>query len=92
MLKFITTFSEDGYTKYARKMLESVKENWGEGLHLTAFYHDFDIADYDYPVSDNITYRNLNDIEDLHIFRNANKDNDGTKKWPLSIKWKDSSD
>ena len=88
MLKFITTFSEDGYTKYARKMLESVKENWGEGLHLTAFYHDFDIADYDYPVSDNITYRNLNDIEDLHIFRNANKDNDGTMGKKVPYNWR----
>jgi|TARA_R110000824_G_scaffold60572_3_gene161818 hypothetical protein len=88
MLKFITTFSEDGYAKYARKMLEGVKENWGEGLHLTAFYHDFDIADYDYPVSDNITYRNLNDIEDLHVFRKEHKDHDGTMGKKVPYNWR----
>lgn len=88
MLNFITTFSEDGYATYARKMLESVKENWGEGLHLTAFYHDFNIADYDYPVSDNITYRNLNEIQDLHDFRNGNKDHDGTMGGKVPYNWR----
>jgi hypothetical protein len=88
MLNFITTFSENGYTQYARKMLEGVKENWGEGLHLTAFYHDFDISDYDYPVSDNITYRNLNDIDDLHEFRKNNKDNDGTMGKKVPYNWR----
>ncbi len=49
MINFITSFSEEGYCTYARKMLEGVKEFWGKGIHLTAFYHDFDIKDYDYP-------------------------------------------
>ena len=88
MINFITSFSEEGYCTYARKMLEGVKENWGEGLHLTAFYHDFDISDYDYPESDNITYRNLNDIQDLHEFREEHKEHDGTMGGKVPYNWR----
>jgi hypothetical protein len=88
MINFVTSFSEAGYTSYARRMLESVKEFWGEGIHLTAFYHDFDLKDYDYPKSKNITYRNLNDIEDLHTFRESNKENDGTMGGKVKYNWR----
>ena len=88
MINFVTSFSEQGYASYARKMLESVEEFWGEGIHLTAFYHDFDIQDYDYPKGKNITYRNLNDIEDLDTFREANKENDGTMGGKTKYNWR----
>tara|TARA_R100001244_G_scaffold92177_3_gene69660 strand:- start:318 stop:2582 length:2265 start_codon:yes stop_codon:yes gene_type:complete len=88
MINFITSFSEQGYASYARKMLESVEKFWGEGIHLTAFYHDFDIQDYDYPKSKNITYRNLNDIEDLDTFREANKENNGTMGGKTKYNWR----
>jgi len=69
-------------------MLESVEEFWGEGLHLTAFYHDFNLQDYDYPKSKNITYRNLNEVKDLDIFRKANKENDGTMGGKTKYNWR----
>ena len=88
MLNFVTSFSEEGYCTYARKMLEGVKKFWGEGLHLTVFYHDFDIQDYDHPKSKNITYRNLNEVEDLLTFREENKENDGTMGGKVKYNWR----
>ena len=40
MIRFVTSFSADGYERYAQKMLESVVENWHPDLKLTAYYHD----------------------------------------------------
>ena len=41
MVKFVTSFSADGFERYARKMLLSVIENWKDDLKLIAYYHDF---------------------------------------------------
>jgi hypothetical protein len=42
VINFVTSFSDDGFGRYAEKMLLSVKEHWHPDLKLTAYYHDCD--------------------------------------------------
>jgi hypothetical protein len=83
---------EGGFDQYGKKMLDSVKQHWGEGLHLTCFYHDFDITTKDAPQSPNITYRNLNEITEMLEYRDAFAKYDGNYSagynWRMdAIKW-----
>jgi len=79
MIKFVTSFSADGYERYARNMLESVVDNWYKDLHLTAYYHDCDeelVASF--PQAKNIEYRNLNEVEDMLAYRERMAAYDGS--------------
>jgi hypothetical protein len=38
LVNFVTSFSADGYGRYAEKMLLSVKEHWHPDLKLVAYY------------------------------------------------------
>jgi predicted O-methyltransferase YrrM len=91
MINFVTSMNEEGYNLYGKKMLDSVKEYWDDSLHLTCFYHDFDMPEEN---TDRVTFRNLNVIEDMLTYRDAMKPYDGTHggkteyNWRMdSIKW-----
>jgi len=79
---------------YGLNMLKAAEKYWSKNLKLIVWYHDFDIDSYDVPQSKNITYRNLNHIEDMIQYRKEMKGNDGTQhgknpyNWRLdAIKW-----
>jgi len=89
MIRFVTSFSQDGYERYAKNMLESVVENWYKDLHLTAYYHDCDKELVDtFPQADNIEYRNLNDIQDMLDYRERMKAYDGTADGTVAYNWR----
>jgi hypothetical protein len=74
MVKFVTSFSADGFKRYARKMLLSVIENWKDDLKLIAYYHDFtDDLVKELPESDKIEYRNLDNIQDMKKLQAVNE-------------------
>lgn len=88
-INFVTSFSKDGYNKYAKKMLLSVIENWSDDLHLYAYFHDFDNDTInDLPSSDKITYRNLNLVEDMIAYRERMKQYDGTMGGKTPYNWR----
>jgi hypothetical protein len=89
MIKFVTSFSADGYERYARNMLESVVDNWYKDLHLTAYYHDCDeelVASF--PQAKNIEYRNLNEVEDMLAYRDRMSAYDGTANGTTAYNWR----
>jgi len=89
MIRFVTSFSQDGYERYAKNMLESVVDNWYKDLHLTAYYHDCDkdvVASF--PQAANIEYRNLNDVQDMLDYRERMKAYDGTANGTVAYNWR----
>ena len=89
MYTFVTSFSEEGYHEYARNMLESVADKWNPNyFELVAFYHDFDIESVNPPRSSNITYRNLNDLEEMIEYRDRMKIHDGTEGGKMPYNWR----
>ena len=89
MVRFVTSFSSNGYTSYAKNMLESVCKFWKDDLKLIAYYHDCeeDLVK-DFPKSKIIEYRNLNDVEDMLSYREHMKLHDGTEGGQLSYNWR----
>ena len=87
-INVVTSFSEDGWRNYGQKMVESVAEHWGPNLHLTAFYHDFNLKDYNPVESPNITYRYLNEVDDMLEFKEIHKEYDGTLGGKQPYNWK----
>ena len=89
MYTFVTSFNKDGYENYAEKMLNSVQEKWNpEHFRLIAYYHDFDIEEVSPPVCDTISYRNLNDIEEMLDYRERMKKHDGTEGGTIKYSWR----
>lgn len=89
MYTFVTSFSKEGYETYAKHMLESVKEKWNpEHFKLIAYYHDFDIGDVRPPTCDTISYRNLNEVEDMVEYRERMKLHDGTEGGNMPYNWR----
>ena len=89
MIRFVTSFSADGYERYAQKMLESVVENWHPDLKLTAYYHDCEEALVSaFPKASNIEYRNLNEVEDMLAYRERMKAYDGTANGQTAYDWR----
>jgi len=89
MYTFVTSFSEKGYHEYARNMLESVVDKWNPSyFQLVAFYHDFDIESVNPPRSPCITYRNLNDVEEMLEYRERMKLHDGTEGGKMAYNWR----
>jgi len=89
MYTFVTSFSKEGYESYAKHMLESIKEKWNPSqFKLIAYYHDFDIGDVPHPVCDTISYRNLNDIEEMLEYRERMKQYDGTHGGKIEYNWR----
>lgn len=90
MIRFVTSFSPDGYARYANKMLESVVENWNpSNLKLTAYYHDFDPEVVKtFPKSSHIEYRNLNEIQDMLDYRIRMAMYDGTAGGKTPYNWR----
>jgi len=93
-IRFVTSFSADGFHQYARNMLESVKTNWNpDELMLTAYYHDFPeelVAEL--PKAPNIEYRNLNLLPNMLAYRermeNHNGIVNGIYNWRMdAVKW-----
>ncbi len=67
----VTSFNEDGFEKYGRRMLESVARYWSEDIDIRVWYHDFDLLEKNgLPEADHISYHNLNDVSELILFRN----------------------
>ena len=87
MINVVTSFSEEGWRNYAQSMVESVAKNWGPNLHLTAFYHDFDLHTYKPVKSPRITYRNLNEVADMAEFKEIHKSYDGTMGGKRPYNW-----
>lgn len=91
-ITFVTSFSEEGYNTYAKKMLESVKEHWHPESRLVAFYHDFEPDLSDFESCDILSFRNLNEVEDLVDYKETFKKYDGNYSgqynWRMdAIKW-----
>ncbi|CAB4167154.1 6-hydroxymethylpterin diphosphokinase MptE-like [uncultured Caudovirales phage] len=89
MIRFVTSFSADGYQQYAKNMLLSVIENWQDSLKLIAYYHDFPeelVADL--PQSPLIEYRNLNNVQDMVDYRNRMAKYDGTAEGKVAYNWR----
>lgn len=91
-ITFVTSFNKKGYETYAKKMLESVKEHWHPDSRLICFYHDFDLNVDDWSDCHNISFRNLNEVDDLHDYRNTFAKYDGNingqYNWRMdAIKW-----
>jgi len=84
----VTSFSEDGWKTYAKDMIESVVEYWEDSIKLVAYYHDFNLEEKNPPIKSNIEYRNLNDIKDMHEFRNDYKDYNGTLGGKVPYNWR----
>lgn len=84
----VTSFSEDGWETYAERMIKSAAKYWEPSIKLVAYYHDFDINSKDIPECDHIEFRNLNDLEELHQFRNTYKDFNGTGKDSQGYNWR----
>ena len=89
MVRFVTSFSADGFKRYARKMLFSVIENWKDDLKLIAYYHDFtdDLVEQ-LPKSDKIEYRNLDNIQDMKNYKQFMKLHDGTEGGKIPYNWR----
>jgi hypothetical protein len=88
-INFVTSFSDDGFGRYAEKMLLSVKEHWHPDLKLTAYYHDCDeelVSSF--PQAGNIEYRNLNEVEDMLAYRERMKAYDGTANGQTAYNWR----
>ena len=89
MVKFVTSFSADGFKRYARKMFLSVIENWKDDLKLIAYYHDFtDDLVKELPESDKIEYRNLDNIQDMKNYKQLMKLHDGTEGGKIPYNWR----
>lgn len=89
MYTFVTSFSKEGFDSYAKHMLESVKDKWNpKHFHLVAYYHDFNIEDVQHPVCDSISYRNLNDVEEMLEYRERMKIHDGTEGGKMPYNWR----
>ena len=89
MTKFVTSFSDSGYISYAKNMLESVAKFWKNDLKLIAYYHDCSeelVAEF--PQSEVIEYRNLNDVQDMLKYRERMKDHDGTEGGQMQYNWR----
>ena len=65
----VTSFNEEGYKKYGRRMLDSMAKYWSEDIDIRVWYHDFDLTQESLPEADHISYHNLNDVPDLISFR-----------------------
>lgn len=66
----LTTFNDDGYNLYAKKMLESFAEHWDKEIQMMVYYEETkpDIE------SDNIMYLNLNEVSpDIVAFKTKYK-------------------
>tara|TARA_R100001086_G_scaffold190829_1_gene108209 strand:- start:82 stop:2376 length:2295 start_codon:yes stop_codon:yes gene_type:complete len=75
-INVVTSFSKTGWETYGRKMVQSAAQFWGPNIHLTAFYHDFELTD---PISNpQISYRNLNEVKDMEEFKKEYAEYDGT--------------
>ena len=89
MVKFVTSFSADGFKRYTRKMLLSFIENWKDDLKLIAYYHDFtDDLVKELPKSDKIEYRNLDNIQDMKNYKQLMKLHDGTEGGKIPYNWR----
>lgn len=89
MIRFVTSFSPEGYEQYAKNMLFSVIKHWKDDLQLIAYHHDMpqDVVN-EFPVGRNIEYRNLNDVPDMLAYREAMKEHDGTGDGKLPYNWR----
>ena len=89
MIRFVTSFSAEGYEQYAKNMLFSVLKYWKDDLQLIAYHHDMpqDVIN-EFPVGKNIEYRNLNDVEDMLSYREHMKLHDGTEGGQLAYNWR----
>jgi hypothetical protein len=88
-LTFVTSFSQEGFYKYAKNMLESVADKWHTSLKLVAYYHDCDKETVDaMPKGKNIEYRNLNLVQDMLNYRDRMKVHDGTEGGNVPYNWR----
>jgi hypothetical protein len=67
-------------------MLESVVDKWSPDFHMTAFYHDF--TPKNLPKAKNITYRNLNEVQDMVDFKETYASSDGTNGGKFPYSWR----
>lgn len=93
MLEVVTSIHKGGMESYGEAMLKSVAEHWADDMHLTVWYHDFNIFKFDLPEDSSITYRHLNEVEDMVEYKkNFAKYNgiynDQPYNWRMdAIKW-----
>ena len=84
----VTSFSEEGWEKYAKDMVESAAEYWEDSIKLIAYYHDFNLEEKSPPIKSNIEYRNLNHIKDMIDFRKEYDGYDGTLAGKTKYNWR----
>ena len=75
-INIVTSFSEEGWETYGKEMVRAAAQYWGPNIYLTAFYHDFEMTD---PlIHPQISYRNLNQVQDMVDFKKEYEKYDGT--------------
>jgi len=88
-INIVTSFSPKGWETYAKKMIESANKFLADDLHLTAYYHDFDKEKIkEFPKSNKITFKNLNDIPSMLKYREEMKVHDGTEGKRMPYNWR----
>ena len=88
-INIITSFSPKGWETYAKKMIESANKFLSDDLHLTAYYHDFnDKQIKEFPKSNKITFKNLNDVSSMLKYRDEMKLHDGTEGKRMQYNWR----
>ena len=94
MITVVTSIHKAGMEVYGLNMLNAVDKYWADDINFICWYHDFDIFDFDVPTGSNITYRNLNNVQDMLDYRERMATHDGTHggrseyNWRLdAIKW-----
>lgn len=71
---FVTTFNKQGYNLYGKRMLESFLLHWPSSFKIVVYFEDFVL---DKSIKDNprVILKNLNEVQDLIIFKNRHKNN-----------------
>jgi hypothetical protein len=88
-ITFVTSMNEEGYHKYGKTMLDSVRKFWSDDLTLVCYYHDFEMPEEG---GGTITFKNLNDVQDMLDYREQFKQYNGQTpngyNWRMdAIKW-----
>jgi hypothetical protein len=88
-INIVTSFNPKGWETYAKKMIDSVVKYMADDLHLTAYYHDFtDEQIKEFPKTNKITFRNLNEVDEMITYREEMKLHDGTEGGKMPYNWR----
>ena len=85
-LNVVTAFNENSLKDHAHQMFQRVDKYWHPDINLSAYHFECGIDAYKLP--SNITYKNLEDIEEFNDFKTTMDMHDGTEKGTLDYNWR----